>query len=220
MARAISRWAWAKRVSESMSNRTFLPLSRKYSAMRVQYMAARSRISGASSAGDATTTERLSPSSPRMCSMNSLTSRPRSPISPTTIMSASVKRVIIPNSTDLPTPVPANRPSRWPRPTVNMPLMQRMPTSSGSLIGSRLSGLMVGPSIGTQSSAFIPPLPSSARPAPSSTRPSMLMPMGRRPVSAKGTTRAPGAMPATLPTGIRKTLLPEKPITSASTCIG
>ena len=55
MAKAISRWAWAKRVSESISSRTFLPLSRKYSAIRVQYMAARKRISGASSAGEATT---------------------------------------------------------------------------------------------------------------------------------------------------------------------
>ena len=197
-----------------------MPLSRKYSAMRVQYIAARRRINGASSAGEATTTERLSPSSPRLCSMNSFTSRPRSPISPTTMMSASVKRVIMPSNTDLPTPVPANRPRRWPRPTVNKPLMLRMPTSSGTLMGLRLSGLMVGPSIGTQSSAFMPPLPSSARPAPSSTRPSMLMPMGRRPVSASGTTRAPGAIPARLPTGIRKILLPEKPITSASTCTG
>ena len=183
-------------------------------------MAARKRISGASSAGEATTTDRLRPSSPRMCSINSFTSRPRSPIRPTTIMSASVKRVIMPNSTLLPTPVPANRPRRWPRPTVNNPLMLRMPTSSGTLMGSRLSGLMVGPSIGTQSSAFIKPLPSRARPAPSSTRPSMLMPIGKRPVSAKGTTRAPGAIPATLPTGIRKILLPEKPITSASTSTG
>ena len=46
------------------------------------------------------------------------------------------------------------------------------------------------------------------------------MPIGRRPVSGSGTTRAPGAMPARLPTGIRYTLLPEKPITSASTCTG
>ncbi len=197
-----------------------MPLSRKYSAIRVQYMAARSRISGASSAGDATTTERFRPSSPRICSMNSLTSRPRSPIRPTTMMSASVKRVIMPSSTLLPTPVPANNPRRWPRPTVNKPLMQRMPTSSGWLMGSRLSGLMVGPSIGTQSSALIGERPSSGRPAPSSTRPSMLMPIGRRPVSASGTTRAPGAMPATLPTGIRNTLPPENPITSASTSTG
>ncbi|MNN04050.1 hypothetical protein D3C81_1167650 [compost metagenome] len=220
MARAISRWAWAKRVRESISNSTFLPLSRKYSAIRVQYMAARRRISGASSAGEATTTERLRPSSPRICSMNSLTSRPRSPIRPTTMISASVKRVIMPSNTDLPTPVPANRPRRWPRPTVSRPLMLRMPTSSGLLMGSRFNGLITGPSIGTQSSAFIPPLPSSARPAPSSTRPSMLMPMGRRPLSSSGTTRAPGAMPTMLPTGMRNTLGPAKPMTSASTCTG
>ena len=39
-------------------------------------------------------------------------------------------------------------------------------------------------------------------------------------VSGKGTTRAPGAIPATLPTGIRNTLAPEKPMTSASTSTG
>ncbi len=63
-------------------------------------------------------------------------------------------------------------------------------------MGSRLSGLMVGPSIGTQSSARMRPLPSRALPRPSSTRPSIDMPIGRRPVSGTGTTRAPGAMPA------------------------
>ena len=41
-------------------------------------------------AGAATTTERCRPSSPRLCSMNSFTSRPRSPIRPTTMMSACV----------------------------------------------------------------------------------------------------------------------------------
>ena len=41
--------------------------------------------------------------------MNSFTSRPRSPISPTTITSQAVKRAIMPISTDLPTPVPATK---------------------------------------------------------------------------------------------------------------
>ncbi|MNP36766.1 hypothetical protein D3C76_1301770 [compost metagenome] len=152
--------------------------------------------------------------------MNSFTSRPRSPISPTTMTSALVNRVIIPSSTLLPTPVPANRPRRWPRPTVSSELIERMPTSIGSWIGSRASGLITGPSIGTQSSARIPPLLSSARPRPSSTRPSIDLPIGRRPLSGSGTTRAPGAMPARLPTGMRNVRPPEKPITSASTCTG
>ncbi len=46
------------------------------------------------------------------------------------------------------------------------------------------------------------------------------MPMGRRPVLTSGTTRAPGAIPARLPTGIRYSLPLEKPITSASTSVG
>src|SRR5690606_11857745 len=90
-------------------------------------MAARRRISGASSAGEATTTERARPSVPRISSMNSLTSRPRSPTRPTTMISASVKRVIMPSSTLLPTPLPANSPRRWPPPTVSMLLIARMP---------------------------------------------------------------------------------------------
>ena len=43
------------------------------------------RISGLTSAGQATTTATRQSSSPRLCSMNSFTSRPRSPIRPTTI---------------------------------------------------------------------------------------------------------------------------------------
>ncbi len=47
--------------------------------------------------------------------MNSRTSRPRSPIRPTTTASQSASRASIDSSTDLPTPEPANTPSRWPR---------------------------------------------------------------------------------------------------------
>src|SRR4030067_980191 len=46
MASAISRCAWAKRVSESMSNSTCLPWSRKYSAMLVGSLAAPDREQG------------------------------------------------------------------------------------------------------------------------------------------------------------------------------
>jgi hypothetical protein len=76
--------------------------------------------------------------------MNSFTSRPRSPIRPTTMTSAEVKRAIMPSSTDLPTPEPANSPRRWPRPTVSSALMARMPTSMVRRIGSRSSGLTRG----------------------------------------------------------------------------
>ena len=63
-----------------------------------------------------TTTERARPSGPRSFSMNSRTSRPRSPTSAITETSASVPRVIIDSRLDLPTPEPAKMPMRWPRP--------------------------------------------------------------------------------------------------------
>ena len=171
--------------------------------MRVQYIAARSLMRGASSAGEATTTERAIPFSPRICSMNSFTSRPRSPTSPTIVISASVKRVIMPSNILLPTPLPAKRPRRWPRPTVNKLLIERMPTSSGSSIGWRLSGLITGPLRSTQSSALKLPLPSSGRPMPSTTRPSIADPIGSFPPPLEGTTRAPGCRPSRRSTGIR-----------------
>ena len=43
----------------------------------------------------------------------------------------------MPSSTLLPTPLPANRPMRWPRPTVSSALIARTPTSSG--FGDRLA---------------------------------------------------------------------------------
>ena len=51
----------------------------------------------------------------------------------------------MPSNTLLPTPLPANRPMRWPRPTVSTELIERTPTSSGSLIGWRASGLIGEP---------------------------------------------------------------------------
>ncbi|CSB98833.1 Uncharacterised protein [Vibrio cholerae] len=53
-----------------------------------------------------------------------------------------VPRVIMPSVTDLPTPEPANKPIRCPLPTVSKPLIALMPTSKGSLIGLRASGLI------------------------------------------------------------------------------
>ncbi len=73
------------------------------------------------------------PGPPRPANLrrNSPTSRPRSPTSPTTVTSASVLRVIMPISVLLPTPDPPKMPTRWPRPTVSMPSMARMPVPSG-----------------------------------------------------------------------------------------
>ena len=67
-----------------------MPRSRKYSAMAVASHAPCSRMSGGLSAGVATTTARRMPSGPKVLLTKSCTSRPRSPISPTTVTSALV----------------------------------------------------------------------------------------------------------------------------------
>ena len=64
--------------------------------------------------------------------MNSCTSRPRSPIRPITVTSASTLRASIDSSTDLPTPEPAKMPRRWPRQQVRKVLSARTPRSSGA----------------------------------------------------------------------------------------
>lgn len=168
--------------------------------------------------------------------MNSFTSRPRSPISPTTTTSAEVKRAIMPSSTDLPTPEPANRPTRWPRPTVSSELIERMPVSIVRLIGSRSSGLTARLATEREWRVTMGPMPSSGRPAPSTTRPSRASPTGRclarsearrrgssRSVGvgrcgavSSGMTWAPGARPTTSSVGIMNSFSPLKPTTSAS----
>ena len=65
------------------------------------------------------------PSGPRSRSMNSRTSRPRSPSSAITLTSAVVCRAIMPSSTLLPTPLPAKMPMRWPRPEREQPVDAR-----------------------------------------------------------------------------------------------
>ena len=70
------------------------------------------RTNGGRSAGVAMITARRRVTVVRYCDTKSCTSRPRSPISPTTITSAVVNRVIMPSNTLLPTPLPANRPKR------------------------------------------------------------------------------------------------------------
>ena len=60
--------------------------------------------------------------------MKSRTSRPRSPTSVMTLMSASVLRAIMESSVDLPTPEPAMMPMRCPSPIVMSPSIARTPT--------------------------------------------------------------------------------------------
>src|SRR5919112_739718 len=104
MARPTSRWAIAKRVTESIISITSAPSSRKYSAIAVAVNAAFKRTSAGWSEVATTTTERASPSGPRSRSMNSRTSRPRSPTRQMTLTCADVERAIIPSSEDLPAP--------------------------------------------------------------------------------------------------------------------
>ena len=80
---------------------------------------------------ETTTTERSRPRGPRSCSRKLRTSRPRSPTSARTTTSASVPRAIMPSSVLLPTPLPPNRPTRWPRPQVSIASMARTPVASG-----------------------------------------------------------------------------------------
>ena len=81
----------------------------------------------------ATTTTERSSASPRSRSMNSRTSRPRSPTSAITLIEALVERAIMPSSVDLPTPEPAKIPRRWPRPQGTSPSSARTPRPTRSL---------------------------------------------------------------------------------------
>ena len=62
-----------------------------------------------------TTTLRAMPTGPSTRSVNSRSSRPRSPTSAMTTTSASIPRANLARSEDFPTPDPANSPIRWPR---------------------------------------------------------------------------------------------------------
>jgi hypothetical protein len=77
------------------------------------------------------------PSAPRLLRTKSLTSRPRSPTSPTTFTSACEERQIMPSSELLPTPAPAKMPRRWPTPSVSMLSTARTPVENTSATGLR-----------------------------------------------------------------------------------
>ncbi|GDD62336.1 hypothetical protein BvCmsKSNP073_03635 [Escherichia coli] len=161
------------------------------------------RISGDSSAGATTTIDFASPSAPSEWSINSFTSRPRSPISPTTTISALVWRVIIPSSTLFPTPLPAISPTRWPLPMVSRPLIAFTPTSSGSSTERRVKGLTEGGNGGRRSLPFRRPLPSSGSPRPFTTRPNQLSPIRMSWAFSSGKTRAPAIRPTGCLNGIK-----------------
>src|SRR3990167_1857098 len=143
----------------------------------------------------------------------------------------------MPNSTLLPTPEPANRPRRWPRPTVSRALMARTPVSSGSRTRARAIEFSGWRSSASMSTWVIGPRWSSGLPCESTTRPSRPRPSGRRRAprslgegglliwptrgtgryGASGVTVAPLDRPCVSPAGMRKARSLEKPTTSAST---
>ena len=140
MARPTSRWAIAKRVTESIISITSAPWSRKCSAIVVAVKAALMRTSAGWSDVATITTERAMPSGPRSRSMNSRTSRPRSPTRQMTLTSADVERAIMPSREDLPTPEPAKMPRRWPRPQGTSASSARTPSETRSVMRGRVKG--------------------------------------------------------------------------------
>jgi len=119
-----------------------------------------------------TTTLRASPSGPRSRSINSRTSRPRSPIRAKTLTSTDAWRAIIPIGTDFPTPLPAKTPSRCPRPAVIILSMDRIPVVMVSVVRRRDIASGGRPSIPIWGRPSKEGPPSRGRPSPSMTRPS------------------------------------------------
>src|SRR4051812_20956880 len=216
MARPTSRWAMAKRVTESIISITSAPWSRKASAIVVAVSAALMRTSAGWSEVATTTTERARPSSPRSRSMNSLTSRPRSPTRQMTLTSAFVERAIMPSSDDLPTPEPAKMPRRWPRPQGTSVSSARTPSETCSVMRVRCMGSGGEASIARRSRASSE-APSTGRPSASTTRPSSSTPTGTETGRPVAVTRWPGASPARSPSGISRVRPARKPTTSAGT---
>ena len=83
------------------------------------------------------------PSIPIVCSINSLTSLPRSPIKAITLISAVVFFAIIARVVDFPTPEPAKIPTLCPFPIVFKPSIAFKPKDKTSSIGFLSIGLII-----------------------------------------------------------------------------
>ena len=162
---------------------------------------------------DTTTTERLRPSGPRV-SRNSPTSRPRSPISASTVISAAVPRAIMPISVLLPTPLPPKIPIRWPRPQVRKPSTARTPQPIGSLISVRSSACGAAPSIRRDLVARYSPSESNGWPAASITLPSISGPTRSDGRAPQVTIWSPNRIPCGVSRIIESTLEPRNPTIS------
>ncbi len=215
MASPTSRWAVARRVTESIISSTSAPRSRKNSAIVVATKAALMRTSAGWSEVATTTTLRARPSGPRSCSMNSRTSRPRSPTRAMTLTSALLPRAIMPIRVLLPTPDPAKMPIRWPVPQGISASIARTPRASGLRMLGRRSTSGGRASMERRPSSAGRPRPSSGRPRPSSTRPSSASPTPTCTAVPVATTVWPGPTPAASPSGISRVRPSRKPTTSA-----
>ena len=156
------------------------------------------------------------PSGPSAFSTKSRTSRPRSPIRPSTTTSACTPRASIASSVDLPTPEPANSPMRWPRASGSSVSNTASPVGSRAPIarrcaaggGLRRSGARRGPSASGR--------PSIGWPKASTTRPIHAR-LGLTPSSGSSHARSPTATPSPEPNHIARAPCPSSATISAST---
>ena len=156
------------------------------------------------------------PSSPRSLSTNSLTSRPRSPISAMTLISACVFRANIPKRVLFPTPEPAKIPIRCPFPTVIRPSTAFTPSGRTSSI----IFLLIGSGGWASTGYSFPDVSSSASvglPMPSSRWPRSESPTKTDNGCPVFSTIHPTPIPSTFSKGIRSRRLSRKPTTSAIT---
>ncbi|MPM28515.1 hypothetical protein SDC9_75041 [bioreactor metagenome] len=149
--------------------------------------------------------------------MNSLTSLPLSPIKQMTLMSAVVFLASIPMRVLFPTPLPANIPTLCPLPIVNNPSIAFIPEAKGVLIIFLCRGSGGSLYMGYNVLVPIVPFPSMGCPNPSRTRPNKPLPTGTCMLFPVATTWLPGPIPSKDPKGIKLTIFPLKPTTSAKT---
>ena len=150
--------------------------------------------------------------------MNSLTSRPRSPMRAITLTSAAVWRAIMPRSVLFPTPEPEKMAIRWPFPIVSRALTAFTPTSRGCAIlflrhGVRGLGIEGGLGLGVHRPFFVNRAAHRVQDPAQEILPD--------PRSVPGTPREailrPGSIPRSSPRGMSRILLSRNPTTSAGT---
>ncbi len=198
MASPISRWAMARRVTESIISSTSAPSSRKCSAIVVATSAALIRTSAGWSEVATTTTERAS--AVAEVALDELEQLAAALADQADHVDRRRRRARdhARAGVDLPTPEPAKIPSRWPRPhgheRVERAHAERQPLGrSAGAVHRRRRRARRRPQLGRRRSRG---RRRSAGPSPSSTRPSSASPTGTRNEPPVGATGVPGADPA------------------------